>query len=55
MRALIYKGTDGKTYKTLGTAPKGATPILVDVLESKAKYDADRIAKWRMRKQQGLI
>ena len=55
MRALIYEGTDGKIYKTLAEAPKGATVKFVDVPEDKAKYDADRIAKWRMRKQQGLI
>lgn len=55
MRELIYVGTDGKTYKTMNEAPKGAQTKLVTIPENKAKYDAERIAKWRERKRQGLI
>lgn len=54
MRDLVYE-YNGEIYKTREEAPKGATVKLVDSPKNKAKYDADRIAKWRMRKQQGLI
>ena len=44
MRALQYE-YNGKIYKTLAEAPKGAKVILENVKAEKSKYNAKRVAK----------
>lgn len=46
MRTLQYE-YNGKIYKTLAEAPKGAKVILENVKAEKPKYNAKRVAKLR--------